>query len=165
MTRELSAVVVFAILALALGLMLLGWLRRRRRQRGIPALSAPPADLGAVLATADVLYLATTRAGSPYDRIAVRGLGFRARGSVTVAESGLVLDLAGAHRFIPADDLRGVGRATWTIDRVVEADGLVLVGWRLGDEVLDSYFRADAPAALVAAIQPLVPADATKEAA
>jgi hypothetical protein len=159
-TRELSAAIVFAILGLALALMLVGWLRRRRSQRGIAGFADVPDDLGAVLDEAEVLYLATTRPGAPYDRIAVHGLGFRSRGAMTVAERGILLDLAGSpRRFLPAADLRGVGRATWTIDRVVETDGLLLVGWRLGDEQLDSYFRADAPAALVAAISRIVPVD------
>jgi len=166
MSREASAVIVFAILALALALMAFGWWRRRRRQADIGELATVPAEVGEISYSEDLLYVATTRAGSPYDRIAVRGLGFRSRAVVSVAATGIVLDIASsASRFIPAADLDGVGRATWTIDRVVEKDGLVLLGWRLGDTALESYFRGDHPDRLVDAITPLVTPTSSKEAA
>ena len=61
-------------------------------------------------------------------------------------------------------DLVGVGRATWTIDRAVGNAGLVFVRFRLGSAEVDSYLRPDDPAALVEAIEALLPAD-KKEAA
>lgn len=158
MTRELAGVLVIGVLVLALGLMALSWRLRRRRQAGLVEMEGVPAQLGDIRRTETVLYLSTTPAGAPTERIAVRGLGFRARCELTVADSGLVLGLAGEpDRFIPAAALTGVGRATWTIDRSVETDGLVVVGWTLGGTSLESNFRPEDPAALVAAIEPLVP--------
>jgi hypothetical protein len=99
----------------------------------------------------------------------VHGLGFRGRAIVSVHAEGVRLEIAGEPAvLIRASSLRGVDRATWTIDRVVERDGLVLVGWRLGDVDLDTYLRiTDDPAPVVAAIRPLVPtapgAGTTKE--
>jgi hypothetical protein len=59
--------------------------------------------------------------------------------------------------FVPRADLRGVRRASWTIDRGVEEDGLNLVAWTLtGPDgrraELDSYFRLRDPQAFDSAI-------------
>lgn len=169
MDKVLDALVVLVILALAFTGMWVGWRARRRRQAGIPNLASPPADLGRVRRRDDLLYVATTRADAPLDRIAVHGLGFRARAELTVADAGIRLDIAGeAPVFIPAADLLGVGRATWTIDRAVSNAGLVFVRFRLGRgeaaAEVDSYVRPEDPAALVEAVEALLPAD-TREAA
>jgi hypothetical protein len=54
---------------------------------------------------------------------------------------GLVVRIPGEDAVVfPAEGLEA-GRATWTIDRVVEADGLAMVRWRLAGRDVDSYFR------------------------
>jgi len=175
-TWWLDAIVVVVILALAFTGMVLGWRARRRRQADLPRLAAPPAELGEILRHDELFYVATTRADAPLDRIVVHGLAFRARAGLTVASTGLRLDIAGEDpAFIPLADLRGVGRATWTIDRAVGKAGLVFVrfalgggsaeGQRLDSQVLvDGYLRPDDPAGLVEAIQTLIPTE-QKEAA
>ena len=48
--------------------------------------------------------------------------------------------------------------------QVVERDGLVLIGWMLGDTAVDTYVRLPEPAAataLVTAVQALTPEPAT----
>jgi hypothetical protein len=147
MDRAVSTSIVVAVIVLALAGMAVGWRARRRRQSHLPRPLAVPAELGAVLASADVFYVATTVAGQPLERIAVGGLGFRARATVTVAERGIVLGIAGEpEAFLPAESLRGVERATWTIDRVVETGGLILIAWTLGTTEVDSYLRVAEPA-------------------
>ena len=158
MSRENAAVIVIAVLVLLVALMALGWYLRRRSQRGIPTMESVPADLGAELATADGLYVSTTYAGRPLERVAVHGLGFRARAGVGVHAGGILLALPGSSdRWIPASVIRGVERATVTIDRVVEPGGLVKLAWTLGDTDVDSYFRVDDQPALIAAISSIVP--------
>jgi len=72
----------------------------------------------------------------------VHGLGFRARVEVSVHDEGLVLALRGTEPvFLPRGALRGAGRATWAIDRVVEPGGLVVLDWVLDELSLDSYLR------------------------
>jgi hypothetical protein len=144
-------------------LMVIGWGALRRRQADVTGLAPVPSDPGVAALTEDLLYVATTRAEQPLQRIAVAGLGFRARAVLTVTTGGILLDLAGAAPgFIPVTALQGVGRATWTIDRAISNDGLVFVRWRDGAAAgsptvsLDSYFRSADPAALVAAIEPLI---------
>lgn len=153
--------VIVALLALWFGR---GWARQRARRAHLPALATPPADLGAPDLVDDGFYVATTAQDAPTDRIAVPGLAFRARAVVSVSDAGVVLDLAGSPAaFIPREALVGVGRATWTIDRVVGRDGLVMLRWRLGNEVVDTYLRPADRDALTAALARISPS--TEEAA
>jgi len=147
MDRPLLMVIVIAFLVLLLTLMLFGWRRRQKSQAGFPRPRAVPADLGSPLLVADAFYVATTLAQQPLERITVAGLGYRARAVVSVAERGLSLSIPGQEAiFIPAEDIVALEHATWTIDRVVERDGMVLVRWSIGAAgttltVLDSYLR------------------------
>jgi hypothetical protein len=137
-----------------------GWRRRTRRQSGIvaPTPAPSPDDLGGALVERDLFYVSTTRSDDRLDRIVVGGLGFRARAVVSVHPEGVVLDIAGTTPILIArEQLRDVGRATWTIDRVVEEDGLVQLGWRLGDLDVDTYLRdSDDPRPLVDAIRTMI---------
>jgi hypothetical protein len=156
--KQLSAALVLLFLAVVLALMVLGWRARKRRQSALGAPQHPPADLGTALGEFSGLYVATTVGGEPLNRVAVRGLGFRAKTTVTVSSAGVVVPIAGqADIFIPAADVTAVGRATWAIDRVVEPDGLVLVGWNLGRDPMDSYFRVADPDGLLAALATIAP--------
>ena len=146
-----------AIAVVALALMVWGWRRRARRDAGV---TAPVAERrGAVRAAFTGLYVATTRHGEPLNRLNVKHLAFRSRVTLTVTDAGVALDMPGEPTvFLEAARLRDAGRATWTIDRVVEYDGLVLVAWSADDgTICDSYVRlqdAD-PDALVSEIRRL----------
>lgn len=143
--------IVVAFLVVMLLLMLLGWHNRRRRQSTLAAPRNVDGSEGEPRFVVDAFYVATTVAASPLDRIAVGGLGFRARASVAVTDGGVILGIPGQRGiWIPADELLGVDNATWTIDRVVERDGLVLLAWRLPADDgtgtgVDSYLRFDSP--------------------
>lgn len=153
MDKVLPAIVLVAVVAVVFILLVRGWRTRQRSQAGLGAPAAPPAELGDVAYTEDLLYVATTRAEQPLERISISGLGFRARTVVTVAPAGILLDLAGADPvFIPRDALHGAGRGTWTIDKAVGAARLVVVTWRLGATLVDTYLRSADPARLLDAI-------------
>ena len=144
MTRPELMAIVLVFLALLLLLMVLGWRSRARRQRSVAKPAGAPTELGAELGRFAGKYVATTTAGDPLDRLAVHGLGFRGNASVVVAEKGVLVSIDGTDdAWIPAADLQSRRTATWAIDRVVEPGGLELVEWRLGDRVVDSYFRFD----------------------
>ncbi len=142
MTRELSFAIIAAIAALALGAMWWGWWRRTKRDRGIVAPTDVPAG-DVPERVFEGFYVATTRHGAPLDRLAIRHLAFRGRVTARVRTDGVVLEIPGEPRvFIRASALRDVSRATWTIDRVVERDGLVLLAWLVdGETVADTYLR------------------------
>lgn len=158
MDRQLSAVIVIGLLVVFLGLVAVGWNSRKRRQAGVSAPQRPPADLGAVLGVFPGFYVATTLADDRFERVAVHGLGFRAKSAVVVAEAGIVVPIAGQRdTFIPRGDVTAAAAATWTIDRVVETDGLTMVAWSLAETAVESYFRAEDSAAFLAAVKTLVP--------
>ena len=158
MDRVLPVLLIVAVVALALAGMALGWRARRRRQQGLGEPATPPAELGAVRHEEELLYVATTLEAQPLERVAAAGLGFRGRARLRIAEAGLVLELAGrAPFFVPRADIRGAGRASWAIDRVVARDGLLVVTWLLGTTPVDSYLRPDDPAGLLGRLQPLLP--------
>ncbi|CAN5182958.1 hypothetical protein BH09ACT3_BH09ACT3_02430 [soil metagenome] len=160
MDRTTSTIIVIAIIVIALLAMALGWRARRARQSGLPRPLPVPAVTGEPIVSVDGFYVATTIAGEPLNRVAVSGLGFRARAGIAVAPEGVVLAIAGEpDAFIPRDDLHGVDRATWTIDRVVETGGLIRLSWRLGATEVDSYLRvpeSEDPVAVIAAIESIV---------
>jgi hypothetical protein len=149
---------VIAFLVVMLLLMLLSWRARKRRQSAIAAPQQPPAELGEVLGTFPGYYVATTLAGDRLNRVAVRGLGFRAKTAVVVARAGVVVPIAGQlDTFIPVGDIAAVERATWTIDRVVEQDGLIMIRWGLAESPVDSYFRVNDSEGFVDALATLTP--------
>jgi hypothetical protein len=161
-TRTQLLIYILLGFAVIIGLAVWGWLARRRRQRNIPATAPMPADVGAMRAEFDGFYVATTLDGQPLNRVAVRGLGFRARATIAVTDSGVVLALPGNNVFIPRDTIREVTRSNYTIDRVVEPGGLVLLAWILGrgtptETRLDSYLRVTETEELVKAIASLLP--------
>ena len=154
-----AAVLVAALLGMALS-----WHRRGVRQRAF-ALPTLPERTGEPRVVADGLYLATTFAGRPLDRVVVGGLGFRAEARITVTDAGVLVTRAGEpDLYLGADRLLGAGSGTWTLDRAVEPGGLTVLGWRIGDgdaaAEVESSFRIGAAARprLEAAVRDLVPA-------
>lgn len=157
MSREAGLMIVLGVALIALALMWWGWRGRARRDAALPV------PFGAFSVTPDTasfagLYVATTAHNDPLNRLALPGLAFRATTRLAVDDPGVMIDSAGTKPIlIPADAIDTVERATFTIDRVVERDGLVKIVWSLTPDMLvDSYFRlqdAD-PEALLATIRP-----------
>jgi len=142
MTQELAASMMIALAVVLVGLAWWGWRNRRVRFRHLEELlltTLPSSD--AVLGCSG-LYVATTIADKPMDRVVVGPLGFRAKANFSVHPEGLVLHPQGENPvLLSAPGGVQAGRATWTIDRVVEPEGLVLLRWMLGDTAVDSYLR------------------------
>jgi len=142
MNQEQAGLIMLALMVLALGLAWWGWRRRLNRYR--PLADAliwwePSADAHWVT---PALYVATTEADKPMERVAVGPLAYRSKVTVGVFDRGLSVSFPhGKSLLLPATGELRAGLATWTIDRVVEPDGLVMVRWRLGEKLVDSYFR------------------------
>jgi hypothetical protein len=156
--RTLPVVIIAVLTVLALLGMYLGWRARQKRQSSLPHPHPLPAEPGRELLRHDCLYVATTLAAAPLDRVAVSGLGFPGRAQLRVYDAGITLSIAGGSDvFIPASDLLGVGRATCAIDRAVESGGLVVVNWKLSDgTAIDTYLRfvePEDPTEILLAIQ------------
>jgi len=142
-SREAALLVVMAVAVALLVLAAFGWWRRSRRDR---AFVPPIGEIPAGATERDrfrALYVATTRADEPLERLAIRGMGFRAAAEVVITDRGVALRLAGERPlFLARTRLRDVGQSTVAIDRVVERDGLVRLSWRITDDtVVDTYLR------------------------
>jgi hypothetical protein len=158
MDRSIPAAIALTFALALLALMMRSWRARRKRDVSLAASYPLPAELSAELVTAPVLYVATTPRDVPLERLAITGLGFRARARISVIDSGVLLTLAGSDViFIPVSAIENITNATVAIDRVVEKDGLLCLGWRLPAPVasadsdagtgtsIDSYFRFSDP--------------------
>lgn len=144
MDRLTPTLIIVGIVVVSVVLMLLGWRSRRRRQGDLGAPAAVPTVLSPMITTASVAYVATTLADQALERVAVHGLGFRARADIAVHRDGLVVSIRGRDPFfIPASDVRSATTATWAIDRAVEPGGLVCIGWTLAATPVDLYVRLD----------------------
>ena len=96
------------------------------------------------------------RSGDWLDRVVARGLGPVGPAALEVSAVGVLLERAGqVPLFVPRGDLVAVGTGTGIAGEVVERDGMVIVGWRLGDERLDTGFRASTTAEQRAALDAL----------
>lgn len=152
MSKEGALLVMIGVALVLIGLMAWGWWRRSRRDGGLVAPRGEVPEGAVVRAEFAGLYVATTAHGAPLERLAIRGLGFRAAGEVVVTDAGLALRLRGSDTvFLDRDRLVSAAQATVAIDRVVERDGLLRVTWLLGDTPLDSYFRPQGTSARDAA--------------
>jgi len=106
MTKELFAVLSAVFVALLALLAVLGLRARRRRQRDI---REPRGWVDAVPSlVVEALYVATTRAGDPYDRIFAHGLGFRGRTKLMIDAEGVQLLADRRELRITASSIRDV---------------------------------------------------------
>jgi hypothetical protein len=148
MTREMALAIMIALGAVFLIGMTFSIVARRRKGALLGALPLPDVVTGETIASFQVLYVATTLANSPLERVWTTPLAYRAKARIEVRGGGIVLALTGEGEMgIPVGSLTGVGRGTWTIDKAVDTDGLVVVTWRHAGQTFDSYFRSvDHPA-------------------
>ncbi|MDR6970719.1 hypothetical protein [Leifsonia shinshuensis] len=162
MDKVLPTIGILAVLAIVIGLAVLGWRRRVRRDSPAGGGYSTPGTLSAPVAEVEALYVATTRGGEHLERLALPGLSFRGNATVAVRPEGVSIAVTGEPAvFVPASVLTGVGVASVAIDRAVERDGLVRLGWTTsGGTAADSYFRVVDPAGraqLIAAVEATVP--------
>jgi hypothetical protein len=148
MTRELALAIMITIGVLLLLGMTLSIMSRRAKGRGIGPLPSPTDIAGDTVGSFNVLHVATTIAHQPMERVWVSPLAYRAKTRLEVRSGGLVLTLTGEGDMgVPAESITGCGRGTWTIDKAVDPEGLIVVTWRHSGGDYDSYFRSvDQPA-------------------
>jgi hypothetical protein len=148
MERLLLVLGLLLLLALLVYGLYAGWRHRAARQSGLAELPVLPTDLGPdLVAPMTGLYVSTTTAGNWQDRVVARGLGRRAAGAARLSAEGVCIERDGeSDIFLPVTDLVEVTTAPGIAGKVIgQADGIVIVRWRLGGVALDSGFRADDP--------------------
>lgn len=154
MDRLLPTVIIAVVLLGVFTLMYRSWRKRSKRDSAFAAGYPVHGGTGKVRASASGYYVATTPRDTPLERLFIPGLAFRARAEITATDSGVTLDLTGSKSvFVPYGAIDILAPATWAIDRVVETDGLMLLGWQLppvspglnapaeAGRSVDSYFR------------------------
>lgn len=147
MSERLVPVLLLVVLfAATLAAMAWGWKRRGRSQRHLP----PPADrtlsqLGEGLdhGPVDAVYVDTVLAEQPLERVVAHGLGQRAKARVTLGDGGSWrLEREGAPDLtISAADLAEVTSGPGMAGKFIGGDGLLILRWRLGDQLLDTGLR------------------------
>lgn len=134
-----------ALIVLAWLLLRRGWRSRRRRQDHLPAPEPPPARIlqAEPVAAGEGLVIGTVDAADPLERVAVHGLGIRTDGRIEVHEDGVAIFRAGSgNLFIPREELRHARTDRGVVGRFVERDGALIIGWRLGEQAVETAFRA-----------------------
>ncbi|WP_033440719.1 PH-like domain-containing protein [Saccharothrix sp. NRRL B-16314] len=145
MTRLLLSLGLLAVFLLCLYGMWRGWQRRARVQAEVlPEFPSPPADTGATVLETTGVYVGTTIGDDWQDRVAVGDIGHRAEAALKLTENGVLVERTGASAlWIPVEQVTGARTARGLAGKVMTADGLLVVRWRLGDKVLDTGFRGD----------------------
>ena len=133
----------------------LGWRHRAARQSGFPPIPAPPADLGVPLAAVTGVYVSTVTTARWQDRIVVHGAGRRARATVELHPSGVLVDrVAEEPIWIPRDGFHGVREEPGVAGKVIGVErGILLLTWRWGETLVDSGVRCDDDDAQVAFVR------------
>lgn len=139
MEREIIGASAIALVAVIASLIYLSNRSVRKAQESaLPEPSRPSALADGVAA----YYVSTVFADSPLKRVWAWGLGGRGKALVGVNSSGVSIERQGElGLFISRESLTGVARASATIDKGVEKDGLIALIWRLGDEELATHLR------------------------
>lgn len=149
MSGRIVPVLLLAVLfALMIGAMVLGWRRRGRSQAHLPAPSARTLEeLGEATAHGPVgaVYVDTVLAEQPLERVVAHRLGQRARAEVSLGEQGTWhLEREGAGPLtIPAAAVREVTSGPGMAGKFIGGDGLLIIRWSLGDQLLDTGLRLD----------------------
>ncbi|MEE1651266.1 hypothetical protein V1260_10755 [Brachybacterium sp. J144] len=146
MDRLVPVLLLVLVFLLLLGLMVIGWRGRRRSQQHLPAPdSRDLAALGEQRAAGpfDGVYVDTVLAEQPLERVVAHGLGQRATASVEVGEQGTwhIRRQGLAPLTVPSSALAEITTSPGMAGKFVGGDGLLVLRWRLGDQLLDTGLR------------------------
>ena len=141
MQREIVAAVLIALFAAFVALAVRSVKKRVEAASGLN-LTDVSALSGEEIAAAAGLYVSTVETARPLERIAGKGLMHRGQARLSVLTDGVIIDRNGESTIaIAAADLCGVSRASATIDKGVESDGLLAISWMAGELCLTTNLR------------------------
>jgi hypothetical protein len=121
----------------------LGWRRRLNRQE--LSLSKPDTSLSNSQSSISIraFYVSTTYQSDSLNRIIAHGLAHRGNLDLQIQKTGILLNRTGEQTIaIPKHSLLGVSTTNATIDKAVEKDGLIVIDWKLGNEIVSTFIRA-----------------------
>lgn len=144
MTRELVGALAVLLTAVV---MILVYLSNRSVRRAQESSIPKPADSLNVEHPHPAYYVSTVFAEQPLTRVWAHGLGGRGKAFLAITPEGVSISRLGEAGFlIPKSDLTGLTRASATIDKAVERDGLLVLLWNLGEDKLATHLRIVDPA-------------------
>ncbi len=139
MSRELIAFIALLIVP-TVALIAYLTVKRRRRSQELQIAPLIPLKTGELLP--ECLYVSTVYAESPLVRVWARGLGPRGKAQPSVSDFGLAVQRTGEEGFtIQASSVHKVSTSSATIDKGVEAKGLVSIHWAHSGVDLITQFR------------------------
>ncbi len=144
--RVLLSLPVLALLVLSVWGMYRGWQHRAQRQtQGLGDFLVAPTDPGPVLLGPETgLYVGSTIGGNWQNRIAVGDIGHRAAAELSLHAAGVLLSRHGASSiWLPHNTIEGARTDNRLAGKVMTKDGLLVLRWRVGQETVDTGFRAD----------------------
>lgn len=140
MDRLIPVLILVAVLVLLFFLMWKGWKNRQATQTNIPEPQRPTSEPSGPAYQG--MYVATTYASNPLERINVHHLGVRTNGTLHIEDDRVVFLLDGIEGIeIPFTAIDEVTTASGMVGKFVEKDGLVVIVWTLGDTQVATGFR------------------------
>ncbi|WP_226832051.1 hypothetical protein [Brachybacterium sp. FME24] len=135
-----------ALFVLVLILMAWGWRRRGRSQECLPAPSSASLDeLGeeSAIGPLEAIYVSTVLAQQPLERVVAHSLGQRSAAQVAVGSAGTwhIVREGVQALTIPADSVDEVTAGPGIAGKFIGGDGILILRWRLGDQLLDTGLR------------------------
>jgi hypothetical protein len=167
MQKLMLALFFFALFVALAGLAIRSW-----RQRGKQQAQSFSAPLETLPITSELLnavggqYVSTTFFADPLNRVSAHGLGVRGKTRISVFATGIELDRKGERSL--AMELTSIDSfqfAQATIDRVVEANGLLQINWHHENSLFSTFLRVANPndrARLQTALETLAIGSTTK---
>lgn len=144
MTRELVGVLAVGLVAVVV---LLVYLSNRSVRRAQEQVIPKPAESLSTEHPHSAYYVSTVFAEKALTRVWAHGLGGRGKAFLAISPAGVSISRLGEVGFlIPTKDLTGLARASATIDKAVERDGLLVLLWNLGEDQLATHLRIVDPA-------------------
>ncbi len=144
MTRELVGVLAVGLVAVVV---LLVYLSNRSVRRAQEQVIPKPAESLSTEHAHPAYYVSTVFAEKALTRVWAHGLGGRGKAFLAISPAGVSISRLGEVGFlIPTKDLTGLARASATIDKAVERDGLLVLLWNLGEDQLATHLRIVDPA-------------------
>ena len=141
MNQVVFALSIVAVVPLiAVGFWLTVRARRKRQESQLIEPERPSASRAATPGE-PVYYLATTYADRPLERIWAHRLGGRGNATMNIADAIELHRTGEPGLIIRFDQITGFGRASATIDRGVERDGLTTLNWMLGEQEVSTVLR------------------------
>ena len=141
MNQVVFALSIVAVVPLiALGFWLTVRARRNLQESELSEPERPTADSAAAPGE-PVYYLATTYADRPLERIWAYRLGGRGNATLVIADALELRRTGEPGLVIRFSQITGFGRASATIDRGVERDGLTTLNWMLGEQEVSTVLR------------------------